>query len=101
MAEYPNPGEVERNEHIGPGQTGDNIDAKRVAEYGFNTSNQWARFPLPLIDKPWDYVGFTNADGNGNYQTWTFKTGGSGGTTVRTLSVTYDASSNITSIGRS
>ena len=61
----------------------------------------WEPQPLPLIDVAYDYIGFTDADANGNYQTWTFNTGGSGGTTVRTLSITYDASSNITSIARS
>lgn len=88
-------------EHIGPNDTGDNIEAKRVASYGFNTASQWGRTPVPFMDVAFDYIGFTNADALGNYQTWTFKVGGSGGTTVRTLTVAYDASSNITSIGRS
>ena len=54
-----------------------------------------------LINVAYDYVGFSNADGNGNYQTIVYKSGGSGGTTVRTLTLTYDASSNVTSITRS
>ena len=45
-----------------------------------------------------DYLGFTNADGNGNYQTLTFKSGGSGGSTPATLALTFDASNKITSI---
>jgi hypothetical protein len=49
----------------------------------------------------YDYVVMTNADGNGNYQTMTYKSGGSGGTIVRTLSYTYDGSNNVTSITRS
>lgn len=86
-------------EHIGLEATGDNIEAKRVASYAFN-GTQWGRAPMSFIDVSFDYIGFTNADANGNYQTWTFKTGGNAGTTVRTLSLTYDASSNITSIER-
>jgi len=49
----------------------------------------------------YDYVGMSNADGNGNYQTIVYKRGGSSGTTVRTLTYTYDASNNVTSITRS
>lgn len=57
--------------------------------------------PVPLVDKPYDYVGMSNADGNRNYQTFVYKQGGSGGVTVRTLTYTYDESSNVTSITRS
>ena len=92
---------IEKSEHIGPDDTGDNIMAKRVAAYGFGTDSNWARNPISFIDKPFDYIQCTNADGNGNYQTWNFRSGGSSGTIVRTLSVTYDANSNITSLGRS
>lgn len=49
----------------------------------------------------YDYVAMTNPDANNNYQTHTYKTGGSGGTTVATLTYTYDASNNVTSITRS
>lgn len=54
-----------------------------------------------IIDKLFDYISFTNADANGNYQTLDFKTGGAGGTTQRTLTLTYDANSKVTSITRS
>lgn len=54
-----------------------------------------------LIDKVYDHIAFSNPDANGNYQTMTFKTGGSGGTTVRTLTLAYDASDNVTAITRS
>lgn len=93
--------EIANREHIALPKTGDNIAAKRVANYGFGTDTNWLRTPLPFVDQAFDYIGFTNADGNGNYQTWTFKTGGSGGTTIRTMAVTYDANSKITSIARS
>lgn len=92
--------EIENQEHISPQKTGDNVAAKKVVPYGFGTGNTWGRVPLPLIDFAYDYVSFTNPDANDNYQILTFYTGGSGGTIVRTLTLTYDASSNITSIAR-
>lgn len=92
--------EIANQEHIDPAKTGDNIAAKRVVPYGFGADSNWARIPLPLIDTPYDYVGFSNPDANDNYQTIQFYQGGSGGTLVRTLALTYDGSSNITSITR-
>lgn len=65
------------------------------------TTNTLKRAPAPLLDKSYDYIGFTNADANGNYQTITFKSGGSSGIAVRTLNLTYDGNSNVTSIERS
>lgn len=76
------------------------VNAKAVVPYAYS-GGTLTPTPTPLVDLAYDYVGFTNADGNGNYQTITFKTGGSAGTTVRTLSVTYDANSLITSVTRS
>lgn len=93
--------QIEQSEHVGPQETGDNVSAKKVVQYGFGTNGQWSRIPAAFIDGAYDYVGMSNADTNGNYQTIIFKSGGSGGTTVRTLSLTYDANSNVTSIARS
>lgn len=87
---------VEQEEHRSIGS----VNAKAVVPYFFNGTNLIPS-PTALIDVAFDYIGFSNADGNGNYQTWVFKTGGASGTTVRTLSVTYDGSSNITSLARS
>lgn len=53
-----------------------------------------------LSNVTYDYVAMSNADGNGNYQTIVYKSGGSGGTTKATLTITYDGNSNITSITR-
>jgi len=93
---------IDAAEHIGTNATGDNIEGKRAANYSWGgTADKWKRHPLPLIDEPYDYVGFSSDDGNGNYQTMTFKSGGSSGTTVRTLALTYDGNSNVTSISRS
>lgn len=87
------------SEHIGFDDTGDNISAKRVASYGWDGSN-WQRNvlqPLPLIDKSIDDIVLSNADANGNYQTIALKSSGS---TVRTLSLTFDGSNNVTRITR-
>jgi hypothetical protein len=91
---------ITKSEHIGPDDTGDNIQAKRVANYGFDGAN-WQRTPTGLVDVAYDYLGFSNADSNGNYQTLSFKSGGSGGSTQRTLTLAFDGSSNVTSITRS
>lgn len=85
-------------EHIGPTSTGDNIEAKRSADYGFDGSN-WQRQPLPLIDKPWDYAVPTF---NSTSDVWVFKLGGSGGTTQRTVTISYTDSTKsvISSVAR-
>lgn len=48
-----------------------------------------------------DYFIQSNADGNGNYQTIVYKTGGSGGTTVKTITLTFDANNYIVSFTES
>lgn len=87
--------------YIGPNKTGDNIDADRAANYTYAGNGTWVRSPTPLIDEAYDYIDFSNPDANGNYQTIQFNSGGSGGTTVRTLGLTFDGSSNVTTIARS
>jgi hypothetical protein len=77
------------------------VNAKAVTPYGFDGAGSLAPMPPPLVDKPYDYLGLSNADGNGNYQTLKFYIGGSGGTLQRTLTLTYDGTSNVTSITRS
>lgn len=93
--------EIANREHISPAKTGDNISAKKVGSYGNGVGNAWGRIPLPLIDQPYDYVGFSNPDANNNYQTIVFNSGGSGGTTVRTLTLAFDANNKVTNITRS
>jgi hypothetical protein len=48
-------------EHIGPDSTGDNIQAKRVADYAWDGAN-WQRKPLPFFSKPYDEVLITYTD---------------------------------------
>tara|TARA_R100000656_G_scaffold84328_1_gene61565 strand:- start:2070 stop:2315 length:246 start_codon:yes stop_codon:yes gene_type:complete len=53
------------------------------------------------IQDAWDYVALTYVavgNGEGQIETATYKTGGSGGTTVITLTLTYDASDRIASL---
>ncbi len=93
--------EIANREHISPQKTGDNIAAKKVVTYAADENNNWQRVPLAFTDKAFDYVGFANSDANGNYQNIFLYNGGAGGTLQRTLTLTYDANSNVTSIARS
>lgn len=77
-------------------------NAKRVVmRYQDLATGDWFNNPAPFINQDHDYIGFSNADSNGNYQTITYKSGGSSGTTMLTLSLTYDANNKVTSIARS
>lgn len=102
MAEHPLPQqEIFNRVYKGSKKTGDNVDGLAMLPYGWGSDSKWARQPLPLVDQPWDYIAMSDPDTNGNYQTLTFKAGGSSGSTVRTLAFTFDTANNVTSIGRS
>jgi len=82
---------ITQDEHISPVKTGDNIAAKRVAPYAWNGTN-WQRQGVnlqPNVD--YDYIDVQQT--SSVVETYVFKTGGSGGTTVRTVTVTYTDSS--------
>lgn len=54
-----------------------------------------------LVPAAYDYIALTyvpSGNGAGQIQTATYKTGGSSGTTVATLTLTYDASNNVSTI---
>lgn len=51
MPNLPGQEEIARNEHIGPGLTGDNIDAKRVASYVWNGTS-WQVATTPAASHP-------------------------------------------------
>lgn len=94
---------VAKAEHIGPDDTGDNIEAKRVAMYGADTTGAWSRMSSTfgkLVPEKYDYIGFNLAGSTTNV--YTYKTGGSGGTTVATVTVTYSDSTKgtISSVAR-
>lgn len=57
-----------------------------------------------LIPDPYNYISLTYVvagNGAGEIQTVTYKSGGSGGTTVAVLTLTYDSSNRISTITRS
>lgn len=76
---------ITQAEHISPVKTGDNIQAKRVVPYAWDGTS-WGRTPLPFITASYDFISQAQAS---TTDTWTFKTGGSGGTTVATITITY------------
>ena len=81
-------------EHIGPEATGDNIEAKRVANYVWNGST-WERQGngSGLVTASYDYV--TISYPTDTTEVYVFKSGGSAGTTVSTVTLTYtDATKN-------
>lgn len=87
MADWQGSESIQQAEHISPNKTGDNIQAKRVAMYGFDGTN-WQRQGIQLTPgKDYDYLSATNTDTDED--TLVFKTGGSGGTTVQTIVITY------------
>jgi hypothetical protein len=60
--------------------------------------------PSGLIDVEFDYIALTYVaagNGAGEIETATYKTGGSGGTTVATVTITYDASDRIATVTKS
>lgn len=62
--------------------------AKRVVARGLNTeTGQWENIALPPINEQFDYIGISNTATN--QDTLTYKIGGSGGTTVKTLVIGY------------
>ncbi len=83
-------------EHIGPEYTGDNISAKKVAGYVWNGSG-WERdsgaTTNSLVKERYDYISLATAS---TTDTWTYKSGGSGGTTVATVTITYTDSTKAT-----
>lgn len=64
MASLPDLGELNRAEHIGPAMTGDNIDAKKVANYVWNAdTNQWQAMEQPTGgDSMWGDITGTLSD---------------------------------------
>ena len=56
---------------------------------------------IDLVPSSYDYIALTYVaagNGAGEVETATFKTGGSGGTTVATLTLTYNASDEIATV---
>lgn len=80
---------ITKAEHIGPNDTGDNIEAKRVVPYYWDGSN-WQRQPFApgnLVTQAYDYVSV--AYPTTTTEVYSFKNGGSSGTLITTLTLTY------------
>lgn len=83
-------------EHIGPDYTGDNISAKKTAGYVWNGTGWQRDTGAPtnaLVKETYDYISLAQAS---TTDTWTYKSGGSGGTTVATVTITYTDSTKAT-----
>lgn len=97
MQHIPGSEEIARSEHLGPlSGTGDNIDAKRVGMYVWDSaSSAWTRFTgggsTPFA---WDALTYTAS--SSTVDTYKYYVGGTSGTLVSTLTVTYTDSSHAT-----
>lgn len=94
--------EIENQEHISTQKTGDNIAAKRVANYGWDGSN-WQRISNAggkLVSIAYDYIAATYP--SGTQEVYAFYTGGSSGILVATVTVNYTDSTkvNISNVAR-
>ena len=80
---------VAKAEHIGPDDTGDNIEAKRVGAYVVGSDGStWQRMGQELISKKdFNYIDVQQT--SSTVETYVFKSGGPSGTTVQTIVVTY------------
>jgi hypothetical protein len=82
--------ELANREHVGPNKTGDNIAAKRVANYVWNGST-WDRMAPTssggLLNIAYDSVAYTNT--STTVDTYKYYSGGVSGTLVATLTITY------------
>lgn len=83
---------IDRAEHVD-----ENVSAKRVFPYTWDGSNL-VREGRRFVNEPYDYV--SGSPDMVTPTTLTFKSGGSGGTTVATLTFTYSGS-NVASITKS
>jgi hypothetical protein len=80
------------SEHISPEATGDNIGAKRTANYYWDGSN-WQRLGAGLVPTSYDYIAYTSGT---TTDTYVYKTGGVSGTTTATITVTWTDSNKTT-----
>lgn len=71
---------IDRDEHAS------DVKAKKVLPYGW-TGTTAQKQPTPFITQAYDYVAVTYPDATTDV--FTFKTGGSSGTTVQTVTIVY------------
>lgn len=83
------------------------LDYTQVIKGSYDETNQALKvkqIASGLITSPYDYIALTYVvvgNGAGQIQTATYKSGGSGGTTVGTLTLTYDGSNNLSTVTKS
>lgn len=83
------------------------LDADQVTKSVFDETNAALRvrgIAEGLVTQPYDYLSITYVaagNGAGEIQTVTYKSGGSSGTTVATLTLTYNASNKIATVTKS
>ena len=75
---------LDRDEHISKGD----VSAKRVALYRYDSGSD-TLIPLNNLSPGEDYDYLDVQQTDSDTETYVFKTGGSGGTTVRTIVVNY------------
>lgn len=80
----------------------DKIKQKNVLDETINPATEETLQAIAgLVPDAFDYIALTYVaagNGTGEIYTVTFKTGGSGGTTVATLTLAYDASDRLSSV---
>lgn len=91
----------------GPNTPYTNLDDSQVIKQSFEESNDALRVRQiagNLVTEKYDYIALTyvpSGNGVGEIQTVTYKTGGSGGTTVATLTLAYNGDNKLSSVTRS
>ena len=91
----------------GPNTPYTNLDDSQVVKQSFEESNDSLRVRQiagNLVTEKYDYIALTyvpSGNGVGEIQTVTYKTGGSGGTTVATLTLAYNGDNKLSSVTRS
>lgn len=104
MAKGNNVPSIVAAEHIGPSDTGDNIEAKRVANYVWSGS-VWERqsssgsgSPVGFLPFEFDDIEWSGTpDANGNYPTATVR---NDAVDLATLTFTYDVDGKLTRVQR-
>lgn len=82
------------------------LDGNQTLQYGFDDDKQAHRSidVGNLVPEEYDFILLTyrtSSPGNGEIETVTYKVGGSGGTTVAVLTLTYDVSDRLETVTRS
>lgn len=82
------------------------LDGNQTLQHGFDDSKQAHRIVDlgSLIPEEYDYLSLTYVaagNGAGEIETVTYKNGGASGTTVATLTLTYDSSDRLETVTRS